>query len=189
MSTNGGFTPEQDNDKTTTRQRQDKCWTCAFLWYLSHQVCFTPEQDNDKTTTRQMLNLCIPMIPFTPGLFHTRARQRQDNDKTNVEPVHSYDAFHTRFVSCQSKTTTRQRQDKCWTCAFLWYLSHQICRTWCERHNRNAQVQHLSCCLVVVLLWCENTITVTTLVTAGIECLERGVVFWYYLGITLSVTV
>ena len=27
--------------------------------------------------------------------FHTRARQRQDNDKTNVEPVHSYDAFHT----------------------------------------------------------------------------------------------
>ena len=30
--------------------------------------------------------------------FHTRARQRQDNDKTNVEPVHSYDAFHTRHV-------------------------------------------------------------------------------------------
>ena len=29
----------------------------------------------------------------------------------------------------------------------------------CERHHRNAQVQHLSCrCLVVVLLWCENTI-------------------------------
>ena len=22
----------------------------------------------------------------------------QDNDKTKVEPVHSYDAFHTRFV-------------------------------------------------------------------------------------------
>ena len=34
---------------------------------------FTPEQDNDKTT-----------------------RRRQDDDKTNVEPVHSYDAFHTR---------------------------------------------------------------------------------------------
>ena len=35
-----------------------------------------------------------------------------------------------------------------------------ICRTWCERHNRNAQVQHVSChCLVVVLLWCENTIS------------------------------
>ena len=31
---------------------------------------FTPEQDNDKTMTRQY--------------------------KTNVEPVHSYDAFHTR---------------------------------------------------------------------------------------------
>ena len=25
-------------------------------------------------------------------------RQRQDNDKTNVEPVHSYDAFHTRHA-------------------------------------------------------------------------------------------
>ena len=25
----------------------------------------------------------------------TTTRQRQDNDKTNVEPVHSYDAFHT----------------------------------------------------------------------------------------------
>ena len=74
--------------------------------------------------------------------FQTRARQRQDNDKTNVEPVHSYDAFHT-----------------------------SRCRTWCERHHRNAQVQHLSCrclvvvlslscrCLVVVLLWFENTNT------------------------------
>ena len=29
---------------------------------------------------------------------HTRARQRQDDDKTNVEPVHCYDAFHTRLV-------------------------------------------------------------------------------------------
>ena len=60
--------------------------------------------------------------------------------------------------SHQSKTTTRQ--DKCWTCAFLWCLSHQTCRTWCERHHRNAQVQHLSCRLVV-LLWCENTIGLT----------------------------
>ena len=46
--------------------------------------------------------------------------------------------------SHQSKTTTRP----------------QTCRTWCERHHRNAQVQHLSCrCLVVVLLRCENTIS------------------------------
>ena len=53
--------------------------------------------------------------------------------------------------SHQSKTTTRQRQDKCWTCAFLWSLSHQVCRTWCERLHRNAQVQHLSChCLALV---------------------------------------
>ena len=40
-------------------------------------MVFTPEQDNDKTTTRQ----------------------RQDNDKTNVEPVHSYDAFHTGLAT------------------------------------------------------------------------------------------
>ena len=59
--------------------------------------------------------------------------------------------FHTR---------ARQRQDKCWTCAFLLCLSHQVRQTWCERHNRNAQVQLLSCrCLVVVLLWCESTIS------------------------------
>ena len=31
---------------------------------------------------------------------------------------------------------------------------------WCQRHHRNAHVQHLSCrCLVVV--WCENTIRLT----------------------------
>ena len=47
----------------------------------------------------------------------------QDTDKTNVDPVHSYDAFHTRHVD----------------------------RTWCERHHRNAQGQHLSCrCLALV---------------------------------------
>ena len=64
-------------------------------------------------------------------------------------------------LSHQSKTTTRQRQDKSWTCAFLLCLSHQVRQTWCERHNRNAQVQLLSCrCLVVVLLWCESTIMV-----------------------------
>ena len=53
--------------------------------------------------------------------FHTRARQRQ-YDKTNVEPVHSYDAFHTR--------------------------SDKPGVNW---HHRNAQVQHLSCrCLALV---------------------------------------
>ena len=59
---------------------------------------------------------------------------------------------HTLMVlSHQRKTTTRQRQDKSWTCAFLLCLSHQVCRTWCERHNRNAQVQHLSRrCLALV---------------------------------------
>ena len=35
---------------------------------------FTPEQDNDKTTTRQMLNLCIPMMPFTLSMMPLSCR-------------------------------------------------------------------------------------------------------------------
>ena len=35
---------------------------------------------------------------------NTTTRQRQDNDKTNVEPVHSYDAFHTRSDMSGVKT-------------------------------------------------------------------------------------
>ena len=31
-------------------------------------------------------------VSYRNGVF----TQEQDNDKTNVEPVHSYDAFHTR---------------------------------------------------------------------------------------------
>ena len=83
--------------KETGLQRNVYCIIVAIY----PNGAFTPEQDNDKTTTRQKLNLCISIMPFTPGL----------SDR-------------------------------------------------CERHNRNAQVQLLSCrCLVVVLLWCESTIT------------------------------
>ena len=57
------------------------------------------------------------MVVFTP---------EQDNDKTNVEPVHSYDAFHTRHVGPGVKSIIGM-------------------------HRFNI-------CLVVVLLWCENTI-------------------------------
>ena len=39
---------------------------------------------------------CPALVGARLWCFHTTARQRQDNDKTNVEPVHSYDAFHTR---------------------------------------------------------------------------------------------
>ena len=35
------------------------------------------------------VRVCVSYGVFTP---------EQDNDKTNVEPVHSYDAFHTRHV-------------------------------------------------------------------------------------------
>ena len=67
-------------------------------------------------------------------LYFTRVDQRnggftpeQHNDKTNVEPVHSYDAFHTRFVGPGVKGIIGM-------------------------HRFNI-------CLVVVLLWCENTIS------------------------------
>ena len=53
----------------------------------------------------------------------------QDTDKTNVEPVHSYDAFHTRFVGPGVK-------------GIIGMYRFNIC--------------------LVVLLWCENTITVCT---------------------------
>ena len=73
-----------------------------------------------------------------------------------------------KVFSHQSKTTTRQRQDKCWTCAFLWWLSHQTCRTWCERHHRNAQVQHLSCrCLALVWKHHKTTQHLTQKIDAG----------------------
>ena len=69
---------------------------------------------------------------LTLWCFHTRARQRQDNDKTNVEPVYCYYAFHTRHVGPGVKGII----------------------------GMHMQVQHFSCrCLVVVLLWCENTMT------------------------------
>ena len=64
---------------------------------------FTPEQDDDKTTTRQMLN---------------------------VEPVHSYDAFHIGPAITGVKGIKGM-------------------------HRFNI-------CLVVVLFWCENTISVSS---------------------------
>ena len=86
--------------------------TCTSAYTCRHRPhgVFTPEQDTDKTTTRQMLNLCIPMMPFT-----------------------------------------------------------LVRHVWCERHHRNAQVQLLSCrCLVVILLWCENTIKVLVHFQCGV---------------------
>ena len=59
---------------------------------------------------------------MTNGVF----TPEQDNDKTKVEPVHSYDAFHTRHVGPGVKGIIGM-------------------------HRFNI-------CLVVVLLWCENTI-------------------------------
>ena len=73
-----------------------------------------------------MLSLYWEAPANSNGVFAPEAEQ--DNDKTNVEPVHSYDAFHTRFVGPGVKGIIGM-------------------------HRFNI-------CLVVVLLWCENTITV-----------------------------
>ena len=118
------------------------CWDYLVLTWTSgqwrtHQACYSPSWINYKLEIWGG----FPRVAFT---------------KLDLYSLMT----HLMVLSHQSKTTTRQRQDKSWTCAFLLCLSHQVCRTWCERHNRNAQVQHLSCrCLVVVLLWCESTIT------------------------------
>ena len=82
--------------------------------------------------------------------------------------------FHTR---------ARQRQDKCWTCAFLWCLSHQVCRTWCERYHRNAQVQHLSYLALEVWLALrvispEMTLLETSLALAVWVKSPRDVIGW-----------
>ena len=46
-----------------------------------------PSRPHGRLTTATLEKWCFQL--FTP---------EQDNDKTNVEPVHSYDAFHTRHV-------------------------------------------------------------------------------------------
>ena len=62
--------------------------------------------------------------------FHTRARQRQHNDKRMLNLCIPMMPF-TPGVSC--------------------------CRTWCERHHRNAQVQHSF--VVVLSLSCSGVKT------------------------------
>ena len=53
----------------------------AFVrWISTVEVCYK---------VLYKLLLTDPNGVFTP---------EQDDDKTNVEPVHSYDAFHIRFV-------------------------------------------------------------------------------------------
>ena len=47
-----------------------------------------------ETTLALTVKLIYPRDVCTEGVF----TPEQDNDKTNVEPVHSYDAFHTRHV-------------------------------------------------------------------------------------------
>ena len=68
-------------------------------------------------------NICLVVVL---SLSHGVFTPEQDDDKTNVEPVHSYDTFHTRFVGPSVKGIIGM-------------------------HRFNI-------CLVVVLLWCENTI-------------------------------
>ena len=101
--------------------------------------------------------------------MHVAEHNLLNESQLNIHKLELCSPLHVwaclMVFSHQSKTTTRQRQYKWWTCAFLWCLSHQVRHVWCENYHRNVQVQHLSCCLVllscrclVVLLWCENTI-------------------------------
>ena len=87
--------------------------------------------------------LSVPHVcPFN-GVF----TPEQDNDKTKVEPVHSYDAFHTRHVGPGVKGII---------------VMHR-----------------LNICLVVVLLWCENTIVCV--------CLSIHLPSYLYASLSLSV--
>ena len=70
----------------------------------------------------------IPSVSVSDMESNGVSTPEQDNDKTNVEPVHSYEAFHTR-------------SDKLGVKGII------------GMHRFNI-------CLVVVLLWCEYTITV-----------------------------
>ena len=95
--------------------------TCVSVWFLlqlQHRgmaeifVLLMSEQQRNVTSTLLLSPSLSPcMVPVSPTvssspnrvmvLSHqskTTTRQRQDNDKTKVEPVHSYYAFHTRFV-------------------------------------------------------------------------------------------
>ena len=81
-----------------------------------------------KKSLKQSNGVFTPEPPLNQPT--TRARQRQDNDKTNIEPVHSYDAFHTRSGNDGVKGIIGM-------------------------HRFNI-------CLVVVLLWCENTMRLGT---------------------------
>ena len=88
--------------------------------------------------------LSFPIFKWTPGkdlwCFHTRARQRQDNDKTNVEPVHSYNAFHTRFVGPGVKGIIGMHRFNiilslsCHCLALVWKHHNALC-SWLTRHN------------------------------------------------------
>ena len=86
--------------------RISRTWNFVVkFWFITQNV-----EDVLLFKARVYLADFPPPPPFfqLSWCFHTRARQRQDNEKTNVEPVHSYDAFHTRSVlslSCSGVKT------------------------------------------------------------------------------------
>ena len=114
------------------RTSKDPGPLCRLSWGTSHgRLTWEREERERSPLTRAQQARRKPAswncsFCYCNGVF----TQEQDNDKTKVEPVHSYDAFHAVVAV---KLPCR-------------------CRRWCERHNRNAQIQHLSCrCLVFVL--------------------------------------
>ena len=73
----------------------------------------------------------IRKIPLTSASYTWRKFSKFYWSLSGVGIPMEQPALRRTLMVCshQIKTTTRQRQDKCWTCAFLWCLSHQVCRT------------------------------------------------------------
>ena len=118
-----------------------------------YKLCASPKtrlmvfSHQSKITTRQqqMLKLCIPMMPFTTGPATTR-QTWSNNGKTmtrqnEVEPCSSFVLWDGGRMG-----EGEAAEVGCWSDLF----------TQCEYPTSKTSLS--SCCLVVVLLWCENTI-------------------------------
>ena len=125
-----------------------------------------------------MLNLCIPMMPFTPGLVTTR-QTWSDNGKTKirqneVEPCSSFvlsggcrtGEGEAAEVACRlpASPTRGGKVLQEMVSAFssptrefgLSLSCHRLVGVTSSYSVNTLPARHL--CLVVVLLWCENTI-------------------------------
>ena len=121
------------------RKAPEFVWDVLIQWKINRNIMMQEGYDASSESVLVMRSMDELMLSTNwcshsePGClllwcFHTWARQRQDN-KTHVEPVHSYDVFHTRSNMSGVKGIIGM-------------------------HKFNI-------CLVVVFLWCENTISLS----------------------------